>query len=133
MVRTLTAATLPERQIAVGIVRARERGALSDDRAIDVGAAVGSKSQIIGRREQGLGLRAVYMMFTGPSFHPLAAQLQDNGTRISRATIIDDLPAPEGDHGEVARADPARNRYRPELHYMRGPGPKWYAKHQGHT
>ena len=26
----------------------------------------------------------------------------------------------------------ARNPYRPELHYMRGPGPKWYAKHQGH-
>jgi hypothetical protein len=24
-------------------------------------------------------------------------------------------------------ADP----YRPELHYMRGPGPKWHAKHQG--
>ena len=23
--------------------------------------------------------------------------------------------------------------YRPELHYMRGPGPKWYAKHQGRT
>jgi hypothetical protein len=23
--------------------------------------------------------------------------------------------------------------YRPELHYMRGPGPKWYAKHQGST
>ena len=22
----------------------------------------------------------------------------------------------------------ARNPYRPELHYMRGPGPKWYAK-----
>jgi hypothetical protein len=22
------------------------------------------------------------------------------------------------------------NRYRPELHYMRGPGPKWCAKHQ---
>ena len=21
------------------------------------------------------------------------------------------------------------NRYRPELHYMRGPGPKWHAKH----
>jgi hypothetical protein len=20
-------------------------------------------------------------------------------------------------------------RYRPELHYMRGPGPKWYARH----
>ena len=26
----------------------------------------------------------------------------------------------------------ARKTYRPELHYMRGPGPKWYAKHQGH-
>ena len=23
----------------------------------------------------------------------------------------------------------ACNPYRPELHYMRGPGPKWYAKH----
>lgn len=22
-------------------------------------------------------------------------------------------------------------RYRPELHYMRGPGPKWHAKHAG--
>jgi len=22
-----------------------------------------------------------------------------------------------------------RDPYRPELHYMRGPGPKWYAKH----
>jgi hypothetical protein len=21
--------------------------------------------------------------------------------------------------------------YRPELHYMRGPGPKWHAKHGG--
>ena len=27
----------------------------------------------------------------------------------------------------------AHNRYRPELHYMRGPGPKWHAKHQGHS
>jgi hypothetical protein len=26
--------------------------------------------------------------------------------------------------------DVARNPYRPELHYMRGPGPKWHAKHQ---
>jgi hypothetical protein len=24
----------------------------------------------------------------------------------------------------------ARNPYRPELHYMRGPGPKWRAKHR---
>ena len=23
-----------------------------------------------------------------------------------------------------------RNSYRPEVHYMRGPGPKWRAKHQ---
>jgi hypothetical protein len=22
------------------------------------------------------------------------------------------------------------NPYRPELHYMRGPGPRWHAKHQ---
>ena len=27
----------------------------------------------------------------------------------------------------------ACNPYRPELHYMRGPGPKWYAKYQGRT
>jgi hypothetical protein len=25
----------------------------------------------------------------------------------------------------------ACNPYRPELHYMRGPGPKWHAKDQG--
>ena len=24
----------------------------------------------------------------------------------------------------------ACDRYRPERHYMRGPGPKWYAKHR---
>lgn len=23
--------------------------------------------------------------------------------------------------------------YRPELHYMRGPGPRWHAKQQGHV
>lgn len=27
----------------------------------------------------------------------------------------------------------ARDPYRPELHYMRGPGPKWHEKHQGYT
>jgi hypothetical protein len=32
----------------------------------------------------------------------------------------------------MARWRDARNRYRPELHYMRGRGPKWHAKHQGH-
>lgn len=30
----------------------------------------------------------------------------------------------------VARAF---NPYRPELHYMRGPGPAWRAKHPGHS
>jgi hypothetical protein len=25
----------------------------------------------------------------------------------------------------------ASHPYRPELHYMRGPGPKWHAKHHG--
>jgi hypothetical protein len=39
-------------------------------------------------------------------------------------------PALTGDFGDLVRAlrcliDP----YRPELHYMRGPGPKWHAKH----
>jgi hypothetical protein len=25
----------------------------------------------------------------------------------------------------------ALDPYRPELHYMRGPGPRWHAKHRG--
>ena len=29
--------------------------------------------------------------------------------------------------------DSALHPYRPELHYMRGPGPKWYAKHGRHN
>jgi hypothetical protein len=45
-----------------------------------------------------------------------------NSTMISRSVAA------------VARAiDKARHRlfdsYQPELHYMRGPGPKWHAKH----
>ncbi len=27
--------------------------------------------------------------------------------------------------------DPTGGSYRPDLHYMRGPGPKWHAKHAG--
>ncbi len=27
----------------------------------------------------------------------------------------------------------AGNPYRPELHYMRGPGPKWHAKHRARS
>jgi hypothetical protein len=29
----------------------------------------------------------------------------------------------------LARLDGVFNPYRPELYYMRGPGPKWYARH----
>lgn len=29
----------------------------------------------------------------------------------------------------LTRLDSVFNPYRPELHYMRGPGPKWYARH----
>ena len=25
------------------------------------------------------------------------------------------------------------SHYRPEMHYMRGPGPKWHAKHPGES
>lgn len=39
---------------------------------------------------------------------------------------------------EVARACQEQlhrlfHRYRPEFHYMRGPGPKWHEKHGGGT
>jgi hypothetical protein len=35
-----------------------------------------------------------------------------------------------GPFGELVRALKALfDPYRPELHYMRGPGPKWHAKH----
>jgi hypothetical protein len=30
-------------------------------------------------------------------------------------------------------AAPLFDPYRPELHYMRGPGPKWREKHAGHA
>jgi hypothetical protein len=43
--------------------------------------SVGGKSQIIGAREQGLRLRAAYMMFR--AVHPIGNAVQDNGTRIS--------------------------------------------------
>jgi hypothetical protein len=40
--------------------------------------------------------------------------------RALRATIFSCWP------------EPRERRYRPERHYMRGPGPKWRAKH-GHS
>ena len=37
---------------------------------------------------------------------------------------------PNGDVGEIVRTIRALvDPYRPEQHYMRGPGPKWHAKH----
>jgi hypothetical protein len=33
----------------------------------------------------------------------------------------------------AAQLQAARDSYRPELHYMRGPGPRWHAKHGGHA
>ena len=40
-------------------------------------------------------------------------------------------PVPDSEFADILRLiksllDP----YRPELHYMRGPGPKWHAKHR---
>jgi hypothetical protein len=35
-----------------------------------------------------------------------------------------------GLHSLIGRA---RDSYRPERHYMRGPGPKWYAKHRAES
>jgi hypothetical protein len=53
------------------------------------------------------------MMFGHPSSTPLGERLNVIMTRW---------------HGLIQIAC---NPYRPELHYMRGPGPKWCAKHQG--
>jgi hypothetical protein len=32
-------------------------------------------------------------------------------------------------HRPTSRRQRSRRRYRPELHYMRGPGPKWFERH----
>ena len=54
-------------------------------------------------------------MFAHSSLLPLRQGLQEILTRYRKL---------------IRRAyDP----YRPELHYMRGPGPKWHAKHGGHA
>jgi hypothetical protein len=45
--------------------------------------------------------------------------------RIVRWSLADDIR-------ELSRTfAQLRNSYRPELHYMRGPGPKWHAKRAG--
>jgi len=33
--------------------------------------------------------------------------------------------------GLLEASEPAGGSYRPDLHYMRGPGPKWHARHAG--
>jgi hypothetical protein len=52
--------------------------------------------------------RATLRAFTGHKVPGLAADIADLFRTLAKALL-----------------DP----YRPELHYMRGPGPKWYAKH----
>src|SRR3974390_698080 len=44
--------------------------------------------------------------------------------RLTSATICCQSPA------DAIRALMQFDSYRPELHYMRGPGPKWHAKHE---
>lgn len=53
------------------------------------------------------------MLVTQPSSTPLRQRLNMIMTRWHRLIRI------------------ACDTYRPELHYMRGPGPKWHAKRQG--
>ncbi len=62
------------------------------------------------------------------------------------ATIRFGIPSRPGEHARDGLAKPfaelrafwrqffarAFDPYRPELHYMRGPGPAWRAKHPGH-
>ena len=44
-------------------------------------------------------------------------------------------PGPAADFSDLCRnlAKGLFDTYRPELHYMRGPGPKWHAKHRPAT
>jgi hypothetical protein len=55
------------------------------------------------------------MLLAQPSFRPLRRRLDLFVTTWRRLFDI------------------ACNPYRPELYYMRGPGPKWCAKHQPRT
>lgn len=55
----------------------------------------------------------------GPQLSKMASAL---------AVVIARAHATMANAWQTAVADPA-DRYRPEAHYMRGPGPKWRAKH----
>lgn len=57
-------------------------------------------------------------------------------------TAVPQIAAPAAREGRIARPLITLVRkahawmtdtYRPELHYMRGPGPKWHAKHGSHA
>jgi hypothetical protein len=45
-----------------------------------------------------------------------------------RAFVLVRARAAVANAWRAATAEPA-DKYRPEAHYMRGPGPKWHAKH----
>jgi hypothetical protein len=57
-----------------------------------------------------------------------------NGTKISAETSkqAPSLTANLAVLWQTFHRD-VRDPYRPELHYMRGPGPKWRAKHSPHS
>jgi hypothetical protein len=55
----------------------------------------------------------------------MASATQQPQTRASRKA-----PSLAADLADLVRTlSSLFDRYRPELHYMRGPGPKWHAKH----
>jgi hypothetical protein len=65
-------------------------------------------------------LRAVWNLYTIQSTSALQKEHQENRSSAMYRQFAKAV-------GELWRImfDP----YRPELHYMRGPGPKWHAKH----
>ena len=52
-------------------------------------------------------------------------------TQVRRITAARKAPSLAGDLADLMHtlARSLFDPYRPELHYMRGPGPKWHAKH----
>ena len=58
-----------------------------------------------------------------------AAALIFSSSRVVGITLVRSVGSTEV--GEIWRTAPKDlfNPYRPELHYMRGPGPKWREKH----
>jgi hypothetical protein len=125
-----------------------------------IALSVGRKSQVIGAKEQGRSVRPVarllYMMLASPIADSCSdvtkilfqicagdhrAQLRAGHERAYETHVRTHPPQSSSKplyprlNGIIRRwcglIKTARNPYRPELHYMRGPGPKWCAKHQG--